>query len=104
MRSEDISNSILGYYRSYTNDIFIIEHWLQWSHFPNFLLYLIHSRIPDIIFITHCESCYMQLEYITNQLYNNNLLNKYIPLIVDFIHMHATNLEKWWLYSYVYTI
>lgn len=67
-----------------TPDIFMLHRFLPIKSYPDFLVYLIKTRDPDVVFITNSEVGYMLLPYL------RSLCPK--PLYIDFCHMEE---EEW---------
>ena len=68
----------------YTEDIFILEHVVRPVDYPRFLRYLIDSRQPDVVLVSHSELGYQLLPY----------LRSHCPQasFVDFCHIE----EEYW--------
>ncbi len=67
----------------HTPDIFLLHRFLRLVDYPRFLRYLIQSRQPDVVFISHSELGYLLLPY----------LRAHFPHVtfVDFCHIE----EEW---------
>ena len=61
---EDQSDTILPYYRQWTNDVFVLPIFLQPSHYATFLVYLVRSRHVHVVFLTGSEEAYLLLPYL----------------------------------------
>jgi glycosyltransferase involved in cell wall biosynthesis len=71
-------------FSAYTPDVFILHHFLHPTHYPRFLAYLIHSRQPDVVMVTHSELGYDLLPYLRARCPE--------PAYVDFCHIEE---EQW---------
>ncbi|HTS18825.1 MAG TPA: glycosyltransferase [Verrucomicrobiae bacterium] len=71
-------------FQSLTPDVFVLHHFLHFSDYPLFLRYLIGSRQPDVVCVTHSHIGYQLLPY----------LRSYFPDLpfVDYLHIEE---EKW---------
>ncbi len=67
-----------------TPDIFILHHFLRLVDYPRFLRYLIQSRRPDVVLLSHSELGYLLLPY----------MRAFCPgsTYLDFCH----NVEEYW--------
>jgi len=84
---EELDNSILPEFRAVTNDIFVLPNFLlSPSNYAPFLVYLFHSRRPDVVFLASSEEAYLSLEYV--QSFSRHFAPEMI--VVDYNHMeHA---------------
>lgn len=57
-------HSWLPCFARYTPDIFILRHFLRSIDYPRFLRYLIQSRQPEVVLISHSELGYLLLPYL----------------------------------------
>jgi len=67
-----------------TPDVFVLDHFLRLIDYPRFLRYLIHSRQPDVVFVSHSELSYLLLPYLR--------CHAPEPAYVDYTHMEE---EDW---------
>jgi len=77
-------NSWLPQFTRFTPDIFVLDHLVPLAHQPRFLRYLIGSRRPDLVLVTHSEMGYLLLPY----------LRSHFPEVpfVDYCHI----VEEYW--------
>jgi glycosyltransferase involved in cell wall biosynthesis/predicted NUDIX family NTP pyrophosphohydrolase len=77
-------HSWLPLFTRYTPDIFILDNFLRLADYPRFLRYLIHSRRPEVVFISHSEFGYLLLPY----------LRAHFPE-VTFVDLCHIEIEEW---------
>lgn len=56
--------SWMAEFGKYTPDIFVLQNFLKSTDHPRFLRYLIESRDPDVVLVTHSEAGYLLLPYL----------------------------------------
>jgi glycosyltransferase involved in cell wall biosynthesis/GT2 family glycosyltransferase len=74
----------LGEFAKRTQDIFILDHFLEIADVPEFLEYLTRSRNPDAILVSHCMTTYRLLPFLRSKF-------PHLP-IVDYVH----NVDMTW--------
>jgi glycosyltransferase involved in cell wall biosynthesis len=57
-------HSWLPLFTRYTPDIFILDNFLRLADYPRFLRYLMHSRQPEVVLVSHSEFGYLLLPYL----------------------------------------
>lgn len=65
--TRDGDNSWLHEFARYTPDVFILGNYVRTSDYPRFLHYLVQSRAPDAVLLTHSLLGYQLLPYLRSR-------------------------------------
>ncbi|MDR3228255.1 MAG: glycosyltransferase [Puniceicoccales bacterium] len=78
------SNCWLERFEEFTSDIHILHQFIPFADYPRYLLWLLQTRDPDVVLITHSQFAYSMLP----------VLRAYFPQIpfVDYVHIE----EEFW--------
>lgn len=77
-------NSWASVFGRHTSDVHILDRFLRLVDYPRYIAYLMHSRRPDVVFMSHSELGYFLLPFLREQ---------YPPAVyVDYCHIEE---EEW---------